>query len=436
MDVIMPQLGETVREGSVSVWYKRPGDTVTADEPLFEVETEKVTTAIPAPASGVLSEILVEPGVSVRVGTRLAIIDVAHASGRVAAATVSGSGARAGAAAAEDAAGRGVAPAPRGRSAAGRLSPVVRRLLHEHGIEPERLAGSGRDGRITPEDVRAHVKRAASTTPAVASAPRTARHVEPTRLPPSASRDVESSPASPAGPDDIVVPLNRLRRITAAHAVRSKAISPHTLQAVEVDFHGVDAARRLVRARWQASEGYRLTYLPFIARAVCEAISKFPYVNASFGEDALIVHRRVHLGIAVDLNFDGLAVAVVRDAPRLGVRGLAAEIHRLAEAVRSGRALPDELAGSTYTISNSGSFGTYFSAPIINQPQVAILSADGVRKKPTVIEGPDSDTIAIRPIGVLAQCFDHRAFDGAYSAAYLRCLKDIIEATDWVLQIR
>ena len=232
------------------------------------------------------------------------------------------------------------------------------------------------------------------------------------------------------------MPLTRVRRITAAHMVRSVATSPHVLQAVEVDFHGVERARQTFGGSWRKQHGHSLTYLPFVAHAICEAIASFPYVNASFGNEQLIVHRRVHLGIAVDLSFEGLAVAVIRDAPRHTVRELAAEMHRLADAVRRGTARPDEQAGSTYTwISNSGSFGTYFSAPIINQPQVAILSVDGVRKRAVVIEQEDGDAIAIRPVGVLAQCFDHRAFDGAYSAAFLRCVKGVIEDADWTQRI-
>jgi 2-oxoglutarate dehydrogenase E2 component (dihydrolipoamide succinyltransferase) len=217
--------------------------------------------------------------------------------------------------------------------------------------------------------------------------------------------------------------------------VRSVATSPHVLQAVEVDFHGVEKARKTFGGSWRKQHGHSLTYLPFVAHAICKAIARFPHVNASFGNDQLIVQRRVHLGIAVDLNFEGLAVAVVRDAPRHTVRELAIEMHRIADAVRRGTARPDEQAGSTYTISNSGSFGTYFSAPIINQPQVAILSVDGVRKRPVVIEHEDGDVIAIRPVGVLAQCFDHRAFDGAYSAAFLRCVKGIIEDANWTQEL-
>jgi len=242
-------------------------------------------------------------------------------------------------------------------------------------------------------------------------------------------------PAPVAGPDDRVVPLNKIRRATAAHMVRSVANSPHAFQAVEVDFHQVEKARRERGESFKAQEGFSLSYLPFLCVALCEAIAEFPYVNASFGDDALIVHRRVNLGIAVDLSFEGLLVPVVHDANRRNLRGMAVEIADLARRARSGGLTPADLSGGTYTVSNSGSFGTLITASIINQPQAAILSTDGVHKKPVVIEGPEGDSIAIRPIGILAQSFDHRAFDGAYSAAFLRSLKRHVEERDWQAEL-
>jgi pyruvate dehydrogenase E2 component (dihydrolipoamide acetyltransferase) len=335
MDVIMPQLGETVTEGTVINWYKKVGDAVKADEPLFDVETEKVTTEIPAPANGVLSKILVEIGVAVPVGTVLAVIESA----------------------------------------------------------------------------------AAGAKPAAAAAP---------------------TPAAPkpAAPDDEAVPLSKIRRQTAERMLRSVATSPHVLQAVEVDYERVDQARTAIRESWKAREGFSPTYLPFIARAVCEAIAEYPWVNASLGAEALNVHKRVHLGIAVDLDFQGLVVPVVRDAHRRSLAELAREMNRLAVAARAGTLKPDDVSGGTYTLSNSGSFGTFFTAAIINQPQVAILSTDGVRKKPVVVEGPGGDVIAIRPVGVLAHSFDHRAIDGAYSAAFLRKVKQILETRDWLTELK
>jgi 2-oxoglutarate dehydrogenase E2 component (dihydrolipoamide succinyltransferase) len=199
------------------------------------------------------------------------------------------------------------------------------------------------------------------------------------------------------------------------------------LQAVEVDFLAVERLRSAAGEAWRTREGFALGYLPFVARAVCQAIAEFPHVNASVRGDALIVHHRVHLGIAVDLDREGLVVPVIKDAATRPVVELAREIHRLADRARRGALGPDEVTEGTYTISNSGTFGTLITAPIIHQPQVAILSTDGVRKRPVVIEGAAGDAIEIRPVGVIAQCFDHRAFDGAYSAAFLRRVRELVE---------
>jgi 2-oxoglutarate dehydrogenase E2 component (dihydrolipoamide succinyltransferase) len=393
MNVLMPQLGETVHEGSVARWYKKVGDFVAADEPLFEVETEKITTEIPAPTSGVVAEILVQPGAVVKVGTTLAIVR-----------------------AAEDASAPNNSVAQVRRS--GRLSPVVRRLLRQNGLKPDDIAGTGEGGRITRQDVLAYLDG----------------------LRAEESASVKESPGTRASavitdPDEIVVPLNRTRRLTAAHMVRSKAVSPHTLQAVEVSFHAVERARRAYGVEWRAREGFSLTYLPFVARAVCLALARYPQINSRFADDSLIVHKRVHLGIAVDLSFEGLVAPVVRDAHRQNLPGLALQMHGLAEKARRGTLGADHYAGGTYTLSNSGSFGTLISAPIIHQPQTAILSIDGVSKKTMVVEGAEGDSIVIRPVGVLAQSFDHRAFDGAYSASFLRELKTILESRDWLAEL-
>lgn len=432
MNVIMPQLGETVLEGMVANWHKKVGDKVEADESLFDVETDKVTSEIPTPVAGVLTEILVAAGTTVKVGTVLAIIREEGSPGEVTAEPAS-----------ENIVTAAAKPAMAGSSAQiqsrmperstdaqARLSPVVRRLLGENGLSPEQVTGTGNNGRITREDVLAYLANKPSRPDKTAEP--LPRHATTT------TQAVLSSPQPVAvgiGKDDLVLPLNKIRRATASHMVRSKATTPHAVQAVEVDFQAVDKARQAIGKEWKEREGYSLTYMPFIARAVCDAIGKYPYINSSFGNDELIVHKRVHLGIAVDVNFEGLLATVVRDADHRNLRGLAAEINRLASAARRNQLKPDELAGGTYTISNSGTFGTLFSTSIINQPQAAILSADGVRKKPVVIEGPDGDVIAIRPIGILAQSFDHRAFDGAYSASFLRYLKEIIENRDWLNEI-
>jgi 2-oxoglutarate dehydrogenase E2 component (dihydrolipoamide succinyltransferase) len=231
------------------------------------------------------------------------------------------------------------------------------------------------------------------------------------------------------------VPFTRIRRLTAEHMVKSKATSPHVLQAVEVDFSGVERVRQALRESWRAQHGYSLTYLPFIAHSVCRALGEFPNLNGSVEGDALLLHARVNLAIAVDLGAEGLVAPVIRGAEALAVPQLAGAIHDVAGRARTNKLKPDDLAGGTYTLSNSGTFGTLITAPIINQPQVAILSTDGVRKKPVVIERPDGDSIAIRPVGILAQSFDHRAVDGAYSAAFLDRVRKHLELTDWFREI-
>jgi 2-oxoglutarate dehydrogenase E2 component (dihydrolipoamide succinyltransferase) len=216
--------------------------------------------------------------------------------------------------------------------------------------------------------------------------------------------------------------------------VRSRATSPHVLQAVEVDFFRVDQVRKTVRDAFKAKHGYSLTYLPFIAHAVCQALHEFPNLNSSVQADGLVLHEHVNLGIAVDLGPEGLVAPVIKHAEQLSVVHLAAAIADLSSRARSGRLKPDDFANGTYTLSNSGTFGTLITAPIINQPQVAILSTDGVRKKPVVIETSDGDAIAIRPVGVLAQSFDHRAVDGAYSAAFLDRVRKLLEHGHWLVE--
>ena len=408
MDVIMPQLGETVSEGTVSVWHKTIGDAVSTKEPLFDVSSDKVEMEVPAPAEGTLLEIRVDAGATVPVGEVVAIIvregEVIEVGAGLPEAAEETAPEKAAAAPV-----RNVSVKSANRDANGNpLSPAVRRLVAQNSLDPAAISGSGLNGRLKKKDVLAHLNSGAATR----SAPKPA-------------------PLDFAGEDTEVIPFNNLRKLTAEHMVRSKATSPHVLQAVEADFARIARARSAVSAAWKKREGFSLTYLPFIAKALCEAIPEFPRVNAAIDDENLVVFRRVNLAIAVDLDFDGLVAPVIKDADQMSLQELARAIRAVSERARTNQLKPEDFTDGTYTISNSGVFGTMITAPIINQPQVAILSTDGITKKPVVIETEDGDTIGIRPVGVLAQSFDHRAIDGAYSAAFLNRVREIIQTKDW-----
>ena len=435
MNVLMPQLGETVAEGTVAAWHKKQGDTVEKNEVLLDVETDKAATEVPAPVAGVIASVLVPEGKTVDVGTVLAVIETEEAAESAADSQSSGNkGAAAkpsrssGKQASARRSGRQTAKALKARGRGGksggrlRLSPVVRRLLAEHGVDAEDIAGTGRDGRITRKDVLAFVEQPAAdeSKPSVPQpAAKPAQVKSPARTPTEA-------PAEP-----VRVSFDRIRRVTAEHMVHSKATSAHVMQAVEVDFSGVDRVRLPKRSDWRARQGFSLTYLPFIARATCLALRDYPNVNSSVDGDALVLHPAVHLCIAVNLNFEGLVAPVIRNADSLTVAGLAYAIHDIGDRARKGELNPDEYSGGTYTLSNNGSYGTLLTGAIINQPQVAILSVDAIRKRPVVVESPEGDSIAIRPVGILAQSFDHRAIDGAYSAAFLQKIRSLLERKDW-----
>ena len=407
MDVIMPQMGETVAEGTLTVWHKKVGDTVSSSDILFEIGTDKVEMEVPAMADGVLTEILVAEGDTVAVGTKLA---VSEGTGEAAALSPDAFEPEAPKA---DPAATPVPVAERPeRDRSMKLSPVVRKLLAENNLSHTDVTGTGRDGRIKRGDVLDYMKGGAATVP---TAPVPAE-----------------APGAVSAEGITVVPFSYRRKMTAEHMVHSKATSPHVLQAVEVDFSGVNKARQAIGADWKRQEGYSLTFLSFIAKAVCTAIKDFPHINGHIEKDHLVVFDRVNLAIAVDLNFEGLVAPVIWDADLKTVTEIARATNELARRARAGELTPDDMANATYTISNNGSFGTLITAPIINQPQVAILSTDSITKRPMVIEQDGEDLIAIRPVGILSQSFDHRAIDGSYSGAFMRRVKEILEGKNWV----
>ena len=446
-EVTLPQLGETVTEGTITRWFKKVGDTVAADEPLFEVSTDKVDTEVPSPVAGVLTEIRVPEGETVPVGAVIGVVGDASAmptAPAVVAPVVV-------APVVETVIAPVVAPvvetvvAPVVSSANGSasasngsdnrlLSPVVRRLVSEHKLDVESIVGTGPGGRITREDVLDQIDKIGNGSVSTPAAPPTVTAPAPVAgvVAPVATTPVAAAPVVRAGDRDEVVALSKIRQLTGAHMVMSLNVSPHAFSVVEVDYANVDNTRAKTKNEFKVAEGFSLTYLPFISRAVVDALADFPHLNASISGQELIVHRYVDLGIAVDIEGLGLLVPVVRGAEGKRLRSIAREISDLATRAKSRKLGPDEIQGGTFTISNNGSAGSVLTMAIINQPQVAILSTDAIVRKPVVVNVPGGgESIAIHPVGHLAMSWDHRAFDGAYAAGFLVRVKEILETRDW-----
>ena len=427
-EVTMPKLGETVTEGVVSQWLKQVGDAVAFDDPLFEVSTDKVDSEVPSPYDGVLLEILVEAGDTVPIGTPVARIGepgaapastatpapLGAAPAPVPAAAATPTAAAPDAAVSEtDEPATGpaaVTAAPAGDGQSGvTLSPVVRRLAAENRVDLTALSGSGAGGRIRREDVEQAIAAQASPAPQAAA-------------PPAAA-------AASVSPGDEVVKLSRMRLITAEVMLRSLNTSAHVWTSVEADFENVERARQRHKEQFSKTEGVSLTYLPFIARAVCDALREYPAVNASIDleNQTMTLHHYVHLGISVDLNQQGLVAPVLRNADSLNMRGLARGIAALAAGARARTLTASDMSGSTFTITNPGPFASYASAPVINQPNVAILSTDGITRRPVAV----GDAIAIHHTSILGFSYDHRAFDGSTASLFLRYIRDAIQDRGW-----
>jgi pyruvate/2-oxoglutarate dehydrogenase complex dihydrolipoamide acyltransferase (E2) component len=413
--IIMPQLGETVTDGKILAWFKSVGDEIKEGDNLFEVETDKVTMEVQAIIAGRLSEIRVGAGATAKVGEVVAVV---------------GDGATAAAPRGQASATKvrqwrspleevstptdrfGPAKGPNGVS----LTPVARRLIAQYGLDIAGLATEAKrrgDKRIGGAAVRAALGQ---------------RSVPPAP-PPDLVATASYAPA--LAREDDVITLNTMRQRTGERLAEAWRTIPHVFQAIEVDFTALDRVRKARKEAFQKAYGFSLTFLPFIARATCLAISAYPQINARFDGKALTLSRDVNLGIAVDLDHNGLVVPVVRDASGLTLIGVAKAIRRQIDKAKSGKLSPEDLSGGTYSISNNGAFGTTFTAPIINAPQVGILSTDAIRLKPAIVSTQDGDFVAPRMIGVIGQSFDHRAFDGAYSAAFLSRLKQILETRSW-----
>jgi 2-oxoglutarate dehydrogenase dihydrolipoamide succinyltransferase (E2 component) len=440
LEIVMPQMGVSVAEGTIVEWSKRPGDWVERDETVCLVTTDKIDVEIPSPAAGRLAKILVEPGDTVDVGTPLAELDA---------------GARPGEAHPEehqdesepttkpkttdDPDPAAVDPRPvQGDGEADRSgfhSPVVRRMADEHGIDLSQVDGTGIGGRIRKRDLVALIESGASTSTEETAEPETERplHIEspyqpeapaPAPVPAQAGEGNGAAPAEDVLPGERREPMTPMRRRIAEHMLESRRTSAHCTTIVEVDLHRVAATRRELK-EGMARRGVPLTYLAFVASAVVTGLDRHPILNASIDGDELVYHDDVNLGIAVALE-SGLIVPVIRHAQRLSLEGLASEIARLAQRARSGELEPNDVAGGTFTITNPGQFGAVLATPIINQPQVGILDLEAIVKRPVVIDD-ESEAIAVRPMANLCMSWDHRALDGAEAARFLADVKARLE---------
>jgi pyruvate dehydrogenase E2 component (dihydrolipoamide acetyltransferase) len=452
VDVVMPQMGVSVSEGTVTKWLKNAGDTVQADEPLLEISTDKVDTEVPSPGSGVLTEILVQEGETVDVGTLLARIGGDGGGAEPPPQeTPPEPATQAAADEASAAADEGVRETPQAEPAAAQpsagnghggeghsfVSPVVARIAAEHGIDPLSIEGSGSGGRVTKRDIEAFLAsgaapkadEAAPPPPAAAPAPAPAPAetiATPAAPPPPAA------PATPPQPEagEAVQPMNAMRRGVAEHMRRSLDTAAHVTSAIEVDMSRVAAIRERLKAEYTKAYGVNPTYLAFVARAAVETLKDWPWVNAELRGESIVTHNYVNLGFAVALDGGkGLIVPVLKHAEGLNLLGIARGIADLAERARTKQLTPDDVQGGTFTITNPGSFGTFHGTPIISQPQSAILGTYAVVKRPWVVEDElGGDVIAIRPIMNLTLTYDHRLVDGAYAGQFLHDAREKLES--------
>src|SRR5215510_3636984 len=476
-DVLMPQMGESITEGTVVKWLKKVGDTVQRDEPLLEISTDKVDAEIPAPAAGVVTEILAKEGDTVAINTVLARLGEAGEVG----AGVSAAAAGAAPAPAAPVMGEAVpareaprqveaqpaqadgdsrplpsqAPPPQPQAAPpqppaqarampaaaptpeavgrARSSPLVRNIAREHGVNLDEIPGTGLGGRVTKDDILNFIeqRKGAPAAPAVApAAPKPAPATAPAPAVAPVAPPAPHVPAFTTGDRVTIEPMTNMRRKIAENMLNSQRTSAHVTTFFEVDFTNIARLRERVKKQFEAQNGVKLTFLPFVIKAAIDALKVIPVVNASVEGENIVYKRDYNIGIAVALDW-GLIVPVIKQADALSVTGLARASQDLANRARSKQLKPDEVSGGTFSITNFGLFGGYTAAPIINQPQVAILGLGGIHKKPWVIETDDGDAIAIRHIGVVSLSFDHRIIDGAVGDQFLAHIKKTIETTDF-----
>ena len=416
--VTMPQLGETVTEGTILRWLVQVGDEVKEDDPILEISTDKVDTEVPSPFTGQVTSLLVEEGETVEVGASLLELDGDSNSSSVS----------------EEASNEAetvnepveevveveeiveVESSPVAKSTNLKLSPVVRKLASENNVDLEQVTGTGSGGRITRKDIESFITSGSKT-------------VQKPKEVSEQQKDKDAQPGKTSSGE-----ISRLRRRIAENMVMSKQTSAHVMTSVEVDFENVEILRSKHKISFKEENGFSLTYLPFISLATIYALREYPVVNSSFDIDKDIhsFHSNINLGIAVDLNQEGLLVGTLREADSFSLKGLARKISDTSAKLREGSYDLDDVSGSTFTISNNGSFNSFLTSPIINQPNVAILSTESVKKRPVVIEAQDgTDSIAIRHTGMLSLTWDHRAFDGSVALLFLNSIREKLEYSDW-----
>jgi 2-oxoglutarate dehydrogenase E2 component (dihydrolipoamide succinyltransferase) len=426
MDVVMPQMGESIVEGTLTKWLKKPGDKVERDEPLFEISTDKVDTEIPSPAAGTLTEILVEEGATVGINTVVARIGEGGAAAAPAAPAPAKEAPKAEAPKAE--APKAQAPAPAApappppaaaavEEPAGNLSPLVRKMARENNIDLSKVTGTGAGSRITKEDLEKYIAGSSAAPAPAAPAPAAPAPAAPAKTP------VAPLPAIAPQAKTRSEPLSTMRKAIAEHMVRSKQTSPHVTTIHKVDMTRVAKIRAKNKSSFQSQYGMSLTFLPFVTQATVEALRAFPIVNASIEGNNIIYHNEINIGIAVALE-NGLIVPVIRNADEKNVVGLQRSIVDLASRARARQLKPEEIQGGTFSISNFGGFGSIIATPVINQPQSAILGVGAIEKTPVVVE---DDAIAIRSIMYLSLSFDHRLIDGALADQFTAKIKSALE---------
>jgi len=470
VDVVMPQMGVSVSEGTITRWLKQEGEQVEADEPLLEISTDKVDTEVPSPASGTLTQILVQEGATVDVGTKLAQIGGSAAGGepapaespqepataQAAAESAQASSAESATPTAERVEEAHQAPAqasetsePSGNGKAF-VSPVVARIASEHGVDPSSLDGSGKGGRVTKKDILAFVEGGGAEQEAAPAAP-----AEPQQAPEPAApqqqapaqaqaQQQQQRPAAAAPPPqasgvldqagetlpgETVEPMTAMRRGIAEHMRRSLDTAAHVTSAIEVDMSRIVAIRAKLKKEYQAAYGVNPTYLAFVAKATVETLRDYPYVNAELRGDSIVTRSFVNIGFAVELqDGKGLIVPVVRNAETMNLLGLAKGIADIAAKARNKQLVPDDVQGGTFTITNPGGYGTFHGTPVISQPQSAILGTYALVKRPWVTQDElGNDVIAIRPIMNITLTYDHRLVDGAYAGRFLKALRERLE---------